>query len=669
MKNRWKRWLSAICAAFIIAGAIPVAALPGTVASDVPADAWFINEAAYVLEHGIMRLTDDGKFLPYEGMTRADFCYAVYQMAGTPTLEDPNQPAPFSDIDRESERYQYDAILWAENAGVIAGYSDGRFLPNQVVSRAQIAAFLHRYAKYAGQEYALKSSVEETKFTDELSIHEVFVDDVYWAKENGYVNGFSDGTFRPNIAVTRAQSAAILARFHQNFLSFEGTGQKESSIKIVGKEHLLTSPSYPDTTQFPSFVNSDGHRLSHEEMQRISTIQSEWLQNASKRFNSFTSEEAEPLHGFMTKIIQKYLGHGSGNRVFSPVNAYMALAMLAEVSGGNTQAQILKLLGTEKIEDVRESARKIWYANYRDDVVSSILGNSLWLNEEFNASGVYNNSTLTNLSDRYFASVYEGDPDSDEYVQVFRDWLNAQTGGLLEDAANEQTLGKALTIASTLFFKAKWNAEFSKNETKKGTFHGADTDITCDFMRQSRKESYYWGKKFSAVYQSLASNGGMWFLLPNKGITPEELLNDTEALSLMLSDGFHWEQRKDYVIVNKSIPKFDFTKHFDSKEFLGGLKELGITDAFDKDLADFSNLGIFDCAYVDGGEHAVRTTIDEEGCTAVAFTVVRVFGVMASGIQPEEIDFVLDRPFVFCVTGAGDLPLFTGIVYEPSIAS
>ena len=340
----------------------------------------------------------------------------------------------------------------------------------------------------------------------------------------------------------------------------------------------------------------------------------------------------------------------------------MALAMLAEVSGGNTQAQILNLLGTENIEDVRENARKIWYANYRDDVVSSILGNSLWLNKEFNTLGVYNNSTLANLSDRYFASVYEGNPDSDEYVQVFHDWLNAQTGGLLENAANEQTLGEALTIASTLFFKAKWNAEFSKNATKQGAFHGTDTDIICDFMHQSRKESYYWGKNFSAVYQSLASNGGMWYLLPNKGITPEELLNDTEALNLMLSDGFHWEQRKDYVIVNKSIPKFDFTKHFDSKEFLDGLKELGITDAFDKDLADFSNLGNFDRAYVDGGEHAVRTTIDEEGCTAVAFTVIKVFGVTGSGIQPEEIDFVLDRPFLFLITGRDGSVLFSGIV-------
>ena len=670
MAKKCKRRLFTICAVLIVLGMMPSFASAETFAIDIPSDAWFVNEVTYVLNQGIMQLKRNGKFSPYDSMTRGDFCYAIHQIAGSPIVDEENWIIPFTDVDDAIEGNLYTAIRWANHEGIVNGYSDKTFRPNQAISRAQITAFLHRYAKYAGQDFTLGSDKGNEKFYDEYLISQVFIDDVYWARDNGYVSGFSDGTFRPNHAVTRAQSAAILSRYHQGIARFfKGVGQSSSSITPVGVGSLLASPSYPETAQFPSFDNSDGHRISYTEREQISALQAKWLRNASERFYSFTSEDAEPLHGFMAKVLQEYLSNSNGNRAFSPTNVYLTLAMLSEVTAGNTQDQILNLLGVDDVEEARDNAKRIWESNFRDDVVSTILGNSLWLNEDFNANGIYNDSTLSNLSKYYFASVYEGNPESDEYVQIFHDWLNAQTGELLQNEANEQKLGKGLTIASTLFFKAQWNSKFSKDETKRSIFHGQGKDIVCDFMYQDEKCSYYWGNNFTAVYQDLASNGGMWFLLPNKGIDPEELLNDTEALSLIFSDGYGWEKSKDYVIVHKSIPKFDFTSHFGSDEFLGGLKDLGVTDVFNEDLADFSNLGTFDSAYVDGGEHAVRTSIDEEGCTAVAFTVIRIFGAMGSGIQPEEFDFVLDRPFLYCVTGAGDLPLFTGIVYEPTVVS
>ena len=61
--------------------------------------------------------------------------------------------------------------------------------------------------------------------------------------------------------------------------------------------------------------------------------------------------------------------------------------------------------------------------------------------------------------------------------------------------------------------------------------------------------------------------------------------------------------------------------------------------------------------------HAARVVIDEEGCTAAAFTVLPAPG---NAMPPdEEVDFVLDRPFLFCITGESGLPLFVGIVNYP----
>ena len=98
-------------------------------------------------------------------------------------------------------------------------------------------------------------------------------------------------------------------------------------------------------------------------------------------------------------------------------------------------------------------------------------------------------------------------------------------------------------------------------------------------------------------------------------------------------------------------------------DLTGSLRALGITDVFDPDEADFSPLtdsaqGIF----LSQSRHAARVAVDEEGVTAAAYTVM----MMAGAAMPpeEEVDFVLDRPFVFAVTGADGLPLFVGIVRQ-----
>ena len=130
---------------------------------------------------------------------------------------------------------------------------------------------------------------------------------------------------------------------------------------------------------------------------------------------------------------------------------------------------------------------------------------------------------------------------------------------------------------------------------------------------------------------------------------------------LFTSNKYDWEQQK-YLFVNKSIPKFDVSSRLDLKD---GLKALGITDVFDPDRSDFTPM-VTDAdvpVILSGADHAARVIIDEEGCTATAFTIVTI----GAALPPdEEVDFVLDRPFLFCITGDSGLPLFVGIVKDPS---
>ena len=149
---------------------------------------------------------------------------------------------------------------------------------------------------------------------------------------------------------------------------------------------------------------------------------------------------------------------------------------------------------------------------------------------------------------------------------------------------------------------------------------------------------------------------GFCLLLPDEGTTPEQILTSGEVSRFFSSD----KQEKS-IIVNLSLPKFDVNSNMD---LIPKLKSLGITDIFDGTTADFSPiLTEDDGGWVDEVKHATRVAIDEKGVTAAAFTLIARCG--AGMPMEDEIDFTLDRPFLFYIESRDGLPLFTGIVNKP----
>lgn len=424
-----------------------------------------------------------------------------------------------------------------------------------------------------------------------------------------------------------------------------------------GNAYALAEAEYPEMAPYPN--ETDYGELDNE---AFSEAYDAWL--TSRRAQQDQPDGyADGLNGFFTATMRQFLsGAETENHVYSPLNVYMALSMLAEITDGNTRQQILNLLGETQIEPLRERVSALWNANYcKDGATTSVLANSLWLNETVN----FKQSTLNRLAKTYYASSYRGEMGSAEFTKALQDWLNEQTGGLLQEQASDMKLDRQtiLALASTIYFQAKWSEQFSESATEAGTFHAASGDVTCDFMHQSSSKHYFWGDGFSAVAQELDESGSMWLILPDEGVSVGDLLSDSAVMELVSTgnqlDG-GWANKK-FLTVNLAMPKFDVVSDVDLKD---GLKELGVTDVFDDVAADFSPLtpdvnGIG----LDSVRHAARVMVDEEGCTAAAYTVMQRFG---AAMPPEdEVDFVLDRPFLFVITGADGLPLFAGVVNQP----
>lgn len=370
------------------------------------------------------------------------------------------------------------------------------------------------------------------------------------------------------------------------------------------------------------------------------------------------TEYQEGMQEFYLETIPEFLRGAEGkNRIYSPLNVYMALAMLAETTAGKTQTQILNILHTETLESLRDKAKTLWNANYCDDgTVTSLLASSVWLSD----SVQYNKEVLETLAATYYASSFSGEMGSEQYNKSLQEWLNDQTGDLLKEQASNISLDPitVFALATTVNFQAKWVDEFNSSQTEEELFHTETGEISCEFMKQSDNSEYYWGEKFSAVYRNLQNSGTMLFILPDEEITAEELLADEETLNFM-TDYRSWENSKSMTI-NQSIPKFDVASNFDFRELL---KNLGATDVLSMEKADFTPLTMEPDVHLHQATHAARVMIDEEGCQAVAFTVMESNG---SSMPPEEeIDFVLNRPFLFVIYGQDRQPLVVGIVNQP----
>ena len=178
-------------------------------------------------------------------------------------------------------------------------------------------------------------------------------------------------------------------------------------------------------------------------------------------------------------------------------------------------------------------------------------------------------------------------------------------------------------------------------------------------MRQSSINTYSWGEGFSAVAQQLENGGAMWFVLPDEGTDVASLLQDDEAMTFLTSGQNNWSNQKS-TLVNLVVPKFDISAQLTLRE---DLEALGITDVFRPDVSDFSPMtGAMDGIFLSQAQQGIRVSIDEEGCAAAAYTVMMMAG---AAMPQDEVDFILNRPFLFAVTGADGMILFMGVVNQP----
>ena len=123
---------------------------------------------------------------------------------------------PFADV-AKGIWYYADAVAWAAANGVVSGYGDGRFGPNDPITREQMALILQGYARLEGKDVSARTDL--SVYTDVGAVSNYALEAMRWARAVGLINGTSDTTLTPRGTATRAQAAVILRGFCENVVS------------------------------------------------------------------------------------------------------------------------------------------------------------------------------------------------------------------------------------------------------------------------------------------------------------------------------------------------------------------------------------------------------------------------------------------------------------------
>ena len=179
--------------------------------TDLAANAWYTDAVAYVYRHDLMAGYGENLFGPDDDLSRAQLCQIIYNMEGQPAT---SGSSVFTDV--ADGAWYADAVTWAASQGIVGGYGNGLFGPEDNITREQLASILYRYAQSKGYDTSVGENTNILSYTDALEISEYAIPAMQWACGAGIMEG-NAGYLTPQGDATRAQVATMLMRFCENY--------------------------------------------------------------------------------------------------------------------------------------------------------------------------------------------------------------------------------------------------------------------------------------------------------------------------------------------------------------------------------------------------------------------------------------------------------------------
>lgn len=363
----------------------------------------------------------------------------------------------------------------------------------------------------------------------------------------------------------------------------------------------------------------------------------------------------------------------SGNMFFSPFSAFVAMSMVAEGASGKTASQIYK--GLDLSDNIPQN-----HAGFAS-ILSSLSGknagyslsvaDALWVEKTY----PFRQSFIGLLNEYYNATAYPADftGNPNAVGSAINAWVSNKTYGKIQNllpAGSLTTTTKAVLV-NAVYFHGMWKHKFNRADTTDQNFYvNPSQTVSVPMMYQQLNASYYDNGTIQVLELDYNdSNVTMLIVLPKSSFNVSGVEKGLSAAGIKSI-----EHSLGYVPVRVWLPRFNITESMGMNQLF---ESLGITDAFDYKLANFSKMANFSeltpaqrTLYISNVLQKAFVTVDENGTTAAAATAVGITGVAVSAPPALPVVFRADHPFLFFIIDkrSGAI-LFMGRIYNPAGSS
>lgn len=345
------------------------------------------------------------------------------------------------------------------------------------------------------------------------------------------------------------------------------------------------------------------------------------------------------------------------NTLISPLSVLCALSMTANGADGETLAQMEQVLGMD-VENLNSYMLAYLELLPEAEDYKIRLANSIWFKDD--PSFEVAQSFLQTNADYYGAGAYQAAFDETTRRDI-NNWVKEHTDGMIPEIIDEIPDEAIMYLVNALAFEAEWDDVYEEHQIREGRFtteDGAGQEVDLMYSEEytyleddlaSGFIKYYKDRRYAFVA-----------MLPNEGVSVSQYVERLtgEHLQDLLNN-------PQDIKVSAAIPKFEAEYDMEMSEIL---QEMGIVDAFDWRVSDFSRLGAY---HADGVNicinrvlHKTFISVAEQGTKAGAATAVEM--VAGSAMVVEEFkEVILDRPFVYMLIDCEtNLPFFIGTMMD-----
>lgn len=387
------------------------------------------------------------------------------------------------------------------------------------------------------------------------------------------------------------------------------------------------------------------------------------LDNVTQKPNQQSVTQKTPDETFQTSqmnfaldLFQETVARDKGDDILvSPLSVMLALSMTANGAKGNTLTEMEQVLGqTLTIEDLNSYLSSYVSSLPSEDDYKLHIANSIWFRDSPNFS--VKDEFLQTNADYYQADIFQSAFDK-QTVRQINNWVSQNTDRMIDEIVEKIDSTHVMYLINALSFDAKWQTPYNNYDVQKGKFTAIDNEIESVEMMSSIENFYLEDENVTGFIKDY-KDGAYRFvaLLPNENVNIYDYIAGLSEESLLQT-----LKNAKNLSVSATLPKFSYDYDVKLNDIL---KRLGITTAFDKKLADFSNLGSSDFGnlYIGNVLHKTFISVDELGTKAGAATSVEI---KAEGALMIDKVVELNRPFVYMILdGETNLPIFIGTVME-----